>query len=242
MNWFTKGFAAAAALGAVVSAAPAGAVIVNTPVQTVNFGPAQTDVTFNGLNFNKFDMPGFSLNSVHITLVGTLAASASSITCFVGDGGGLCNYVQTYSISMTLSAPGPTNLVVTVPSTSYSNTSLAASATDILAAASNTATNSNSWCVVMSPGCANINPALVSLFSGPGTISLSSFADGSVTTTQNSGVAGSVNPATLTGSGTITLYYDYDNGVVLTPEPASMAVLGGGLVAMGLLRRRRRAA
>ena len=44
----------------------------------------------------------------------------------------------------------------------------------------------------------------------------------------------------LTFSGGATVNYTYDDGTVTTPEPASMALLGAGMLALGVARRRRR--
>jgi hypothetical protein len=43
----------------------------------------------------------------------------------------------------------------------------------------------------------------------------------------------------MTQKATATVTFTYDDGTVLTPEPATIAVLGLGMVALGAVRRRR---
>jgi hypothetical protein len=75
-------------------------------------------------------------------------------------------------------------------------------------------------------------------FLGTGTLTL--FAAGNFTgSIGGTGFSGSIGG---TGSETVTIQYDYSYNEVIpsstTPEPVSMALVGGGLIALGLLRKR----
>ncbi len=226
-------FAAGAMLAASVAAASA-AVVTTTPV-TLSFGPQQTD--FNtSMVFSQFDPSlygGASLNSVHITLSGTATSAGGSLICLIPGSGGTCDATLSSQITMTLSTVPAGVLSVVIPAFSYS----APAFTGTVSVPANTNTDSvtDVYCAIGVPGCTMLAPAVMSLFSGTGTITLDLFADGLVTTINNNGTAAGSQP--LDGSGSVTIYYDYI--IADLPEPASLAILGLGTLGLVAMRRRR---
>jgi hypothetical protein len=84
------------------------------------------------------------------------------------------------------------------------------------------------------------SPISATPFIGSGTLTL--FAAGNFTgSIGGTGFVGSIGG---TGSETVTVQYDYSYNEVtstaITPEPISMALVGGGLIALGLLRKRQK--
>jgi hypothetical protein len=104
-------------------------------------------------------------------------------------------------------------------------------------------TCSGSSCTIASatpPGVAVSSPISATPFIGSGTLTL--FAAGNFTgSISGTGFTGSLGG---NGSETVTIQYDYSYNQVIpaavTPEPISMALAGGGLIALGLLRKRRK--
>lgn len=92
---------------------------------------------------------------------------------------------------------------------------------------------------VTPPGAPVSSPISATPFLGSGTLTL--FAAGNFTgSIGGTGFVGSIGG---TGSETVTIQYDYSYNEILTntttPEPISMPLVGGGLIALGLAWKRR---
>ncbi len=217
----------AAILGSAVAAAPAVAGPFLTPeqVKTATFSQLNGTQT---LLFDGFDIAGAILQSVHITFTAdTVLNNVARVVPF-GAGNQSVGNPTALTASAFLSVTGSAGLSATanVSTPGFVGTVIDNNTTQVVGTVSQTLSGSSD---LFSP------PTNLSAYIG-GTnavsLLLSSFG------TQG----GSVPDEVLTGNNgsaffTVKLQYDYD--VVGTPEPASVAVLGLGMLALGAYRRRR---
>ena len=210
----------AASLGA------ADAALLTTVPQTVSVSTATTNFT-TPVTINKFNPILGALQSVKFTLGGSVSgvykyesldAASSSITANL-------------SATITLTRPDLTTLVVTIPV--FSATSPAGPFDGSIDFLGSSGATSPTVSATSSNAVTTSTAADITLFTGPGTIALPVLAGGSSTA---SGSGNLITQFNTSAGATVTVVYTYLTTDV--PEPVSLAILGGGLIVLGAVRRR----
>jgi len=225
-----------------------------TSVQTVSAGPTtfnygngapQPDVP---LAFNEFDPNACAtatssttpctLTSIHFT-IGTTVVANYSVT---NTSGSTAKFAVTSAAIVDVGDQFDANFTYSeaLPSKSGNTGNIANGATKT---GSLTATGSGSadytcpsGSLTGSTGGSASDPIVCATFVGSGTVNL--FAIGNFTgSIGGTGFSGTIGG---TGSETVTVQYDYSYTIPSssTPEPFTMSLMGGALLAVGLVRRR----
>jgi hypothetical protein len=190
---------------------------------------------------------GCVLTSIHFTINGSIATTYSVQNTSGSD----ASYTVTSAATLGLINSGSPafTYVEALPTMTTSTGTIASGATKTGAQNASATGTANYICTTTSctldsvtpSGTPVSSPISATPFIGSGTLTL--FAAGNFTgSIGGTGFIGSIGG---TGSETVTVQYDYSYNEVIpsvttTPEPISMALVGGGLIALGLLRKRQK--
>lgn len=230
MSPFMK-LASAAAIGISVLAAPASAAII-TQTQTQGFGFASLNGTTT-VSFNGFNSSLGTLLEVVVSFSAQMSLASTAVVNPAGSGNTLAGSPNPISAIGSLTLTSSSLTFFTTLTSNLATPGFTGTVFDNQTNTLGTATGPLS-----SSSGSITNPLLLSQYiGGPSLVSLTMTSTG----TQGGSVPSNVFTSNTGNSeGSMTVVYRYNDGVS-TPEPATMAVLGAGLLALGVARRKRRA-
>ena len=200
---------------------------------TATYGPAVTDFSALPLSLAGYDHLSGSLIGVILTLTGHIDTQFDASNSSNADG--LLNSAGTTS-TMTLLF-GTTGLVTALPVATLTGTPYTVSANSTTHNVGPVATGNNSNFTQY-----DAPPDSTGIVNAFDTSALVNFTVKSLTITSSSTTGGNVTVGQST-NGSRTLHVDFIVAdASQTPEPASLAMIGGGLTAIAYMLRRRKAA
>ena len=229
MNTFLK-VTAAAFIGSMMLSAPTSAALVSVSGTCGSVsGPTELIPAPPSFGCSRFDSNLGSLTSMSLTITGQISGSIT-----LSNGGGAAAtfagttqsqfYVAALS-GFTLSSPLFTATMGTGPQT------IGATSSTVFSGLTGGANSG-----------AMINNTVFIPYQAPGGVGTFDINVSTLTGLLISGGGGQAGGSqSTTASATAAVRYTYDDGAVTTPEPATMALLGAGMLALGVARRRRRA-
>jgi hypothetical protein len=210
-----KGAAVAAVLAVTSTSAFAGVISYSTTIATSAVSFSQS------LSLQKFDTSLGTLTGVTLGLTNNATANVD-VANFTAFSQAFIN--ATAAIPVTLTGPDGSFVSATATAGPFNNTA----APGLNAFSGLTATNSNTFSVL---------PANWSSYEGLGFATAAFIASATTGVFSGSSVPGVFFGGSANAGGTATVTYTYTTSEV--PEPATMAILGAGLLGLGTARRRR---